>query len=83
MAEGGTDVQAVVGDSVDQQILKVAAQGDMHELSLLLTNFRRDVSSIRGDKGRTPLHFVCLSGSASCAALLLTVAQIVRSPIYA
>jgi ankyrin repeat protein len=77
MAEGGSVM--CLGESVDKQILQVAAQGDVRELSLLLNNFGRDASSIRGEKGRTPLHSVCVNGNVACAALLLTVAQTVRS----
>jgi ankyrin repeat protein len=75
MAEG-----AVLGlsDSVDQQILQAVVQGDVQELSILLRNFGKDPSSIIGKKGRTPLHFGCLSGNAACVTLLLTIVQTVR-----
>lgn len=60
-------------------LLKASAQGNAAKLAdLLLTLQHLDLSSVRNDKGRTPLHLICLNGNELCLDLILRNTKMVN-----
>ncbi len=60
-------------------LLKASAQGNAAKLAdLLLTLQHLDLSSVRNDKGRTPLHLICLNGNELCLDMILRNTKMVN-----